>query len=179
MPSNVLPKLPVEFNGKDLYEIRIGVYASIEEITNDIVQGCAQVLTNATEFHIPQVPWDLTLFGPDKQVFPKSENLVTVSEFYIEQEDSWKGRHIGEDPAGRNLHEIRIGLFCTEKQTYEIQAVLLNFLNPTDSMGIPLLEHDYQWSTWVLSPFIGIGMYEVYAKNHLHTTHENLTNAPQ
>ncbi|MFT4245014.1 MAG: hypothetical protein QM571_00595 [Micrococcaceae bacterium] len=179
MPSNVLPKLPAEFNGKDLYEIRIGIYATVAEITQDIIQGCAQVLTNGAEFNIPQVPWDLTFFGEDKEVFPKSGNSVTIAEFYIEQEDSWKERYLGEVPGGRTLNELRVGLFCTEKQAYEIQAALLNFLSPADAMGIPLLDYEYQWSTWVLSPFHAVGKYDEYAKNHLHNTHENLANAPQ
>ncbi|MFT4148003.1 MAG: hypothetical protein QM632_04330 [Micrococcaceae bacterium] len=180
MTSNVLPPLPAQFRrGDDIYEIKVGVFASQEEILHDIFDTFSDMLASPEKFGLPQIPYDMSFVGPDAQVSPDPNNLTTVAELYLEQQDSWQALHIGQDPEDRKLHEIRIGLYGTEEQAYLVQSLLLNHLSPMDAHGAPLLDNDYQWKTWILSPVQHAGEYGNYTHEYLYARHGDIIIDPK
>ncbi|MEU2085046.1 hypothetical protein ABZ569_24690 [Streptomyces albus] len=113
-----------------LYELRIGVFASAEELSS----VTASVRKRLSEL-VPQreeaaAEWALKTAGASELAAPGLDDEMTVRELYAELPEQWQVEHPGQSPDGRAVHELRIGVSGDPENATELLDQLTATLCP-------------------------------------------------
>ncbi|GLV76141.1 hypothetical protein ACH4VS_25305 [Streptomyces hygroscopicus] len=134
----------------DLFELRLGVYASRPDTEALADKACRLLDEYAASGRSAVVKWTLVAALADQPAEPGSSEELTVAGLYEELPEQWSEEHPGEDPGGRAVTELRVGLLGDPEQAQEL-------LGDLSALACPDPEHSgvcsIPWSADFIQPF--------------------------
>lgn len=133
----------------DLFEVRLGVFATQDGLA-DLVDSALELCgTHSTSAGGTAVAWILYAAAAHELASPGMDGDMTVAELYDELPAQWRVEHPSETPAGRAVHELRIGVlaFNSPQRTMLDQLTAVACADPEHAGPCPI-----PWSSDIVEP---------------------------